>query len=139
MLAANAHWWTLSTIAILAAGWQCVADRIEFIQCDLADLPAATGSFDVIMGMIYVNDPRRDLAQQQVMGALASRCAHPGTGLARALARAAIKCPTRAQRIRRLRASKPIRYKPVEAHMLFGCFADKATVDLCRDTHHEPA
>jgi hypothetical protein len=28
---------------------------------------------------------------------------------------------------------------PVEAHMLFGGFADKATVNLCRDTHHEPA
>jgi len=36
-------------------------------------------------------------------------------------------------------ASKPIRHKPVEAHMLFGSFADKATVNLCRDTHHEPA
>ena len=23
--------------------------------------------------------------------------------------------------------------------MLFGSFADKATVNLCRDTHHEPA
>ncbi len=39
----------------------------------------------------------------------------------------------------RLGASKPIRHKPVEAHMLFGSFADKATVNLCRDTHHEPA
>jgi predicted RNA methylase len=27
-----------------------VADQIEFVQCDVADLPAATGSFDVIMG-----------------------------------------------------------------------------------------
>jgi len=39
----------------------------------------------------------------------------------------------------RLGASKPIRHKPVEAYMLFGSFADKATVNLCRDTHHEPA
>jgi hypothetical protein len=38
-----------------------------------------------------------------------------------------------------LGASKPIRHKPVEAHMLFGSFANKATVNLCRDTHHEPA
>ena len=38
-----------------------------------------------------------------------------------------------------LGASKPIRHKPVEAHMLFGSFADQATVNLCRDTHHEPA
>ena len=36
-------------------------------------------------------------------------------------------------------AGKPIRHKPVEAHVLFGSFADKATVDLCRDPHHEPA
>jgi SAM-dependent methyltransferase len=56
-----------------------VADRIEFRQCDLADLPAATGSFDVILGMIYHNEPRRDLAQQQLMAGLATRFAHPGT------------------------------------------------------------
>ena len=35
-----------------------VADRIEFRQCDLADLPADSGSFDVILGMIYYNEPR---------------------------------------------------------------------------------
>jgi SAM-dependent methyltransferase len=56
-----------------------VADRIEFRQCDLADLPAATGSFDVILGMIYNNEPRRDLAQQQLMAGLATRFAHPGS------------------------------------------------------------
>ena len=56
-----------------------VAGRIEFLQCDLADLPAATGSFDVILGMIYYNEPRRDLAQQQLMAGLATRFAHPGT------------------------------------------------------------
>ena len=56
-----------------------VADRIEFLQCDLADLPAATGSFDVILGMIYHNEPRRDLARQQLMAGLATRFAHPGT------------------------------------------------------------
>jgi SAM-dependent methyltransferase len=56
-----------------------VADRIEFRQCNLADLPAATGSFDVILGMVYHNEPRRDLAQQQLMAALATRFAHPGT------------------------------------------------------------
>ncbi len=56
-----------------------VADRIEFRQCDLANLPAATGSFDVILGMIYHNEPRRDLAQQQLMAGLAARFAHPGT------------------------------------------------------------
>jgi SAM-dependent methyltransferase len=56
-----------------------VADRIEFHQGDLADLPAATGSFDVVLGMIYHNEPRRDLAQQQLMAGLATRFAHPGT------------------------------------------------------------
>jgi SAM-dependent methyltransferase len=56
-----------------------VAGRIEFRECDLADLPAATGSFDVIFGMIYHNEPRRDLAQQQLMAALATRFARPGT------------------------------------------------------------
>jgi 2-polyprenyl-3-methyl-5-hydroxy-6-metoxy-1,4-benzoquinol methylase len=56
-----------------------VADRVEFRQGDLARLPAATGSFDVILGMIYHNEPRRDLAQQQLMAALATRFAHPST------------------------------------------------------------
>jgi len=56
-----------------------VADRIEFLQGDLANLPAATGSFDVILGMIYHNEPCRDLAQQQLMAGLATRFAHPGT------------------------------------------------------------
>ena len=49
------------------------------------------------------------------------------------------KCSARARRRPRLRASKPIRHEPVKAHMLFGSFTDKATVNLCRDTHHEPA
>jgi SAM-dependent methyltransferase len=56
-----------------------VADRIEFLECNLADLPAATGTFDVIAGMVYYNEPRRDLAQQQLMAGLATRFAHPGT------------------------------------------------------------
>jgi hypothetical protein len=36
-------------------------------------------------------------------------------------------------------ASKPIRHKPVEAHVLFCSFADKTALNLCRNTHHEPA
>jgi hypothetical protein len=56
-----------------------VADRIEFLQSNLADLPSDLGSFDVILGMIYNNEPRRDLAQQQLMAGLATRFAHPGT------------------------------------------------------------
>jgi SAM-dependent methyltransferase len=55
-----------------------VADRIEFVQCNLAELPA-TGSFDVILGMIYHNEPRQDLAQQQLMAGISTRFAHPGT------------------------------------------------------------
>jgi SAM-dependent methyltransferase len=56
-----------------------VAGQIEFIEGNLADLRAASGSFDVILGMIYNNEPRRDLAQQQLMAGLATRLAHPGT------------------------------------------------------------
>lgn len=56
-----------------------VADRIEFVQHDLADLPATTGTFDVILGMIYNNEPSRDLARQQLMAELATRFARPGT------------------------------------------------------------
>ena len=55
-----------------------VADQIEFRQCDLAHVPA-TESFDVILGMIYHNEPRHDLAQQQLMAGLATRVAQPGT------------------------------------------------------------
>jgi hypothetical protein len=44
---------------------------------------------------------------------------------------------SRTQRTAWLGASKPIRHKPVEAHMLFGSFADETTVNFCRDTHHK--
>ena len=54
-------------------------------------------------------------------------------------ARAAIKCPRVPNEDCGLRASKSIRHEPVKAYVLFGSFADKAAVDLCRDTHHEPA
>jgi SAM-dependent methyltransferase len=59
------------------AGENGVADRIEFRQCDLADFPA-TESFDAILGMIYHNEPRHDLAQQQLMAGLVTRVAQPG-------------------------------------------------------------
>ncbi len=58
-----------------------VADRIEFLQCDLAELPDTLGRFDVILGMVYNNEPRRDLAQQQLMAGISSRFAHDGTAL----------------------------------------------------------
>ena len=54
------------------------------------------------------------------------------TPFAHAQARELTTCPPSG-------ASKPVRREPVEAHTLFGGFADKATVDLCRDAHHEPA
>ncbi|HEY5986234.1 MAG TPA: class I SAM-dependent methyltransferase [Streptosporangiaceae bacterium] len=56
-----------------------VADRVTFLESDLADLDAWLGPFDVIIGMIYNNDPRLDRPQQQLMGQLAERFAHPGT------------------------------------------------------------
>jgi len=56
-----------------------VAGQIEFVEGNLADLSVANGSFDVILGMIYNNEPRRDLAQQQLMAGLATSFAHPGT------------------------------------------------------------
>jgi hypothetical protein len=56
-----------------------VADRVTFLESDLAGLDAPLGPFDVIIGMIYNNDPRLDLPQQQLMGKLAERFAHPGT------------------------------------------------------------
>jgi SAM-dependent methyltransferase len=56
-----------------------VADRIEFVECDLGQLPASTGKFDVILGMIYNNEPRLDLARQQLMAGLATRFAHSAT------------------------------------------------------------
>ncbi len=45
----------------------------------MPDLDAALGPFDVIIGMIYINDPRLDRPQQRLMGQLAERVAHPGT------------------------------------------------------------
>jgi hypothetical protein len=41
--------------------------------------------------------------------------------------------------VRHLGAAQPIRHQSVETHMLSGSFAGKATVNVCGDTHHEPA
>jgi len=68
----------LDTARALAAE-NGVINRIEFVRGDLAELPASLGSFDVILGMIYNNEPRRDLARQQLMAGLATRFAHSGT------------------------------------------------------------
>lgn len=56
-----------------------VADRVTFVESDLDDLDAALGPFDVIVGMVYTNDPCQDLERLRLMGRLATRFAHPGT------------------------------------------------------------
>ncbi len=58
-----------------------VADRVRFVECDLADLDDSIGTFDVIVGMIYNNDPKRDLPQQQLMSALVQRFGHADTAI----------------------------------------------------------
>jgi SAM-dependent methyltransferase len=65
-------------IARALAAENGVAGRIEFRQSNLADLPDDLGSFDVILGMIYSNEPRRDLARQRLMAGIATRFARPG-------------------------------------------------------------
>jgi SAM-dependent methyltransferase len=56
-----------------------VADRITFLECDLDDADASIGPFDVIVGMVYLNHPRLDLARQRLMTRVAARFAHPAT------------------------------------------------------------
>jgi SAM-dependent methyltransferase len=58
-----------------------VAGRVQFLQRDLAGLDDSLGAFDVIVGMIYCNDVRLDIPQQQLMSSLAGRLAHPGTAI----------------------------------------------------------
>jgi SAM-dependent methyltransferase len=58
-----------------------VADRVQFLQRDLADLDDSLGTFDVIVGMIYHNDLRLDIPQQQLMSSLAKRLAHSSTAI----------------------------------------------------------
>jgi SAM-dependent methyltransferase len=56
-----------------------VGDRVTFLDCDLDDADATIGPFDVIVGMVYLNHPRLDLARQQLMARVAERFAHPAT------------------------------------------------------------
>lgn len=58
-----------------------VAARIEFIEGDLSDLDGSIGAFDVIVGMIYNNEPRRDFTQQQIMASLVRRFGRPGAAI----------------------------------------------------------
>ncbi|MEV6846857.1 class I SAM-dependent methyltransferase [Actinoplanes sp. NPDC051411] len=56
-----------------------VGDRVTFLECDLDEADAAVGPFDVIIGMVYLNHPRLDLARQQLMARVAKRFAHATT------------------------------------------------------------
>jgi SAM-dependent methyltransferase len=56
-----------------------VAHRVTFVESDLDDLDAVSGPFDVILAMVYTNDPRQDLERQRLVARLAARFAHPST------------------------------------------------------------
>lgn len=56
-----------------------VGDRVTFLECDLDEADATLGPFDVIVGMIYLDNPRLDLARQRLMARVAERFAHPET------------------------------------------------------------
>jgi SAM-dependent methyltransferase len=56
-----------------------VGDRVMFLECDLDETDATIGPFDVIIGMVYLNHPRLDLARQQLMARVAGRFAHAAT------------------------------------------------------------
>lgn len=57
-----------------------LADRIRFHQCDLEELhpDVLGGRVDVILAMIYWNDPRRDEPQSDLARKLIERCLAPG-------------------------------------------------------------
>jgi SAM-dependent methyltransferase len=56
-----------------------VSSRVMFLECDLDEADATIGPFDVIIGMVYLNHPRLDLARQQLMARVAERFAHAAT------------------------------------------------------------
>jgi SAM-dependent methyltransferase len=56
-----------------------VGDRVAFVESDLDDPGLAIGPFDVILGMVYTNHPRLDLARLRLMSRVAARFAHPAT------------------------------------------------------------
>jgi SAM-dependent methyltransferase len=55
-----------------------VADAIEFVEADLVHLDLPGRAFDVVLAMIYLNDPRRDEAQSEIAYALRDRYLAPG-------------------------------------------------------------
>lgn len=55
-----------------------VHDRVRFIHGDLEKLrPTDVGQFDVILGLLYLNDPRRDAAQAELVASLRERFLAP--------------------------------------------------------------
>lgn len=58
-----------------------VAGRIEFVQRELTALDDSIGRFDVILGMIYNNEPGSDFTQQELMAALTARFGRPGVAI----------------------------------------------------------
>jgi SAM-dependent methyltransferase len=55
------------------------ADRVEFVRADLRDLALPGGErCDVLLGMVYFNDPRRDAAQSLLTCDLRDRVLRPG-------------------------------------------------------------
>jgi SAM-dependent methyltransferase len=55
-----------------------VSDQIRFIQADLSDFELPDNELcDVLLGMVYFNDPRRDTAQAVLTSKLRNRLLHP--------------------------------------------------------------
>lgn len=56
-----------------------LSDRIRFVRGDLSELGAESigGRVDVLLAMIYWNDPRRDEAQSRIARGLVERCLVP--------------------------------------------------------------
>lgn len=72
----------LSLARALAAANGC-ADRIDLVEADLRELGGRVGPgrFDVLLALLYINDPRRDEAQSRLVADLATRFLAPGGAL----------------------------------------------------------
>lgn len=67
------------SIAMGMAEENCVADQIEFVQSDLTEFEMPNGErADVLLGMLYFNDPRRDLAQTELSNRLRGKLLRTG-------------------------------------------------------------
>jgi Ribosomal protein L11 methyltransferase (PrmA) len=56
-----------------------VADRVQFLQGNLHEIDLPIRPFDVILSMIYCNDPQLDLGQQRLIASLLARFGHKDT------------------------------------------------------------